>query len=75
MIKRIIITDPETKEIRRLFPDQKLQYWDMSVSDMKKGAYWYYQLRISAVIDLIYVAGRGGKQVIMDLDGGESIEL
>lgn len=74
MIKRIIITDPVTKEIRRLFPDQRLQYWDVSVSQ-ERGVYWYYQMHITAVMDLIYAAGKSGRQVTLELDGGDSVEL
>lgn len=73
-IKRIIITDPVTKEIRRLFPDQRLQYWDVSVSQ-ERGVYWYYQMNINAVMDLIYAAGKSGRQVTLELDGGDSVEL
>ena len=73
-IKRITITDPTTHEIRRYFPDQRLQYWDASVTQ-DRGCYWYYQMHTTAVIDQIYAAGRKGYEVKMELEGGADIVL
>lgn len=73
-IRRITITDPTTNEIRRYFPDQRLQYWDVSVTQ-DRGCYWYYQMYMTAVLDQIYAAGKNGKTVKLELEGGDDIEL
>ena len=73
-IKRISITDPETHEIWRMFPDNHLHYWDVSVSQ-NRGSYWYWQMHFTAIVDKIYEAGRTGKQVKLELEGGVDLEL
>lgn len=73
-IKRITITDPNTNEIRRYFPDQRLSYWDVSVTQ-DRGCYWYYQMHTTTVIDQIYAAGKKGFEVKLELEGGEDLVL
>ena len=73
-IKRISITDPETHEIWRLFPDKHLHYWNVSVTQ-DRGSYWYWQMHFTAIVDKIYEAGRDGKIVKLDLEGGATLEL
>lgn len=73
-IKRITITDPATNEIRRYFPDQRLSYWDVSVTQ-DRGCYWYYQMHTTTVIDQIYAAGKKGFEVKLELEGGDDVVL
>lgn len=59
IIKSIQIKDQSKDKTLNCFPDRQLFYWDVSVRE-KTGVYWYYQMHINSIMDLIYRAGRDG---------------
>lgn len=74
IIRSIEIHDPIKGKLVRLFPDRPLQYWDASVTE-DKGVYWYYQMHLATVLDMIYTAGKEGKEVKMQYNTSDVITL
>ena len=71
-IRAIEIRDKKDGRIVTLFPDQKKQYWDGSVRE-KAGVYWYYQLHFTAIVDMLYKAGRLGREITIKYIGGDEV--
>lgn len=59
VIKSIQIKDQSKDKEMICFPDRQLLCWDVSVRE-RTGVYWYYQMHITSIMDLIYRAGRDG---------------
>lgn len=68
VIKAILIEDTSKNKIMTMFPDKHHIYWDVSIRE-KTGVYWYYQMHLTSVIDLIYRAGVNGQKLKIRYEG------
>lgn len=58
----------------RCFPDDQHLYWDVSNSENGR-SWWYYQMHLSTVLDLIYRAGLDGHKVYVEYKAGDKVVL
>lgn len=75
VIKAILIEDPSISKTMTMFPDNHCTYWDVSIRE-KTGVYWYYQMHMTSIVDLLYRAGQKGQKVKIRYQGGaKDVEL
>ena len=75
VIKAILIEDPSISKTMTMFPDKSCTYWDVSIRE-KTGVYWYYQMHLTSIVDLLYRAGQNGQKVKIRYQGeAKDVEL